>query len=90
MQACPRGFWLNLIPPSLPSPALPSDCGLCNARAGIQRKYLGQMEDLYDDFHLVRLPLLPKEVRGPDAIKEFSEMLIHPVSFNTPKPASEG
>ena len=48
------------------------------------------MEDLYDDFHLVRLPLLPKEVRGPDAIKEFSEMLIHPVSFNTPKPASEG
>lgn len=39
------------------------------------------MEDLYEDFHLIKLPLLPKEVRGPDSIRQFSDMLIHPVDF---------
>lgn len=45
----------------------------------MQHKYLGEAYELYDEFfHLVKLPLLTEEVRGPERLKEFSEMLIHP------------
>jgi arsenite-transporting ATPase len=60
---------------------LTKGCELCAARSAIQRKYLSQMEELYEDFHLVRLPLLPREVRGPEPIQQFSEMLVAPVAF---------
>lgn len=36
------------------------------------------MEDLYDDFHLVKCPLLDHEVRGAENLWEFSELLITP------------
>lgn len=80
------GFDVNtIIINQLVNPS--SDCSLCHARTAIQRKYLGQMEDLYEDFHLVRLPLLPREVRGPEAISQFSDMLVNPVAFLPPKQA---
>ncbi len=44
----------------------------------MQQKYLEQAHELYEDFHIVELPLLTNEVRGVDRIKEFSEYLIHP------------
>ena len=43
------------------------------------------MRDLYDDFHLVSLPLLPREVRGPDAISQFSELMLRTVAFSDPR-----
>ncbi|KAI0152772.1 putative arsenite translocating ATPase [Xylariaceae sp. FL1272] len=55
-----------------------SDCDQCNARRKMQKKYLDQIEELYDEFNVVRMPLLTEEVRGKDRLEKFSDMLIHP------------
>ena len=53
-----------------------SECRKCKARIKMQSKYLDQMELLYIDFHLIKMPLLDQEVRGKAALELFGQMLI--------------
>ncbi|KAG9788260.1 ATPase get3, partial [Aureobasidium melanogenum] len=59
-------------------PEKDNNCKQCNARRKMQKKYLDQIEELYDDFNIVKMPLLTDEVRGVESLKSFSEMLVHP------------
>ncbi|RPB02679.1 anion-transporting ATPase [Choiromyces venosus 120613-1] len=55
-----------------------STCEQCTARRRMQKKYLEQIEELYEDFNVVKCPLLVEEVRGSDRLRKFSEMLVNP------------
>lgn len=56
-----------------------SNCEHCSVRQKMQQKYLAEAHELYDEFfHIVQLPLLTEEVRGPERLKEFSKMLVQP------------
>ncbi|KAK5192309.1 Golgi to ER traffic-related protein [Exophiala xenobiotica] len=59
-------------------PEKSNECKQCNSRRKMQKKYLDQIEELYDEFNVVKMPLLTDEVRGVESLKSFSEMLIHP------------
>lgn len=68
----------NIVVNQLLFPRKDSNCEQCLVRHRMQRKYLDQIYDLYEDFHIVLMPLLTKEIRGTQDIKEFSEMLVKP------------
>ena len=43
----------------------------------MQDKYLTQIREIYDDFHLVVNPQLDDEVRGVDNLRVFGNMLFN-------------
>ncbi|GJQ92920.1 ATPase ARSA2-like protein [Tanacetum coccineum] len=51
---------------------------LLKARMKMQQKYLDQFYMLYDDFNITKLPLLPQEVCGVEALKAFSQHFLKP------------
>jgi len=53
-------------------------CDRCAARMRMQAKYMEQIGDLYEDFHVVKTPLLSEEVRGPAKLAAFGAFLLRP------------
>ena len=50
-------------------------CKKCVARRKMQDKYLTQIQEIYDDFHIVVNPQLDQEVRGIELLKQFGGLL---------------
>ncbi|EFJ25835.1 hypothetical protein SELMODRAFT_173359 [Selaginella moellendorffii] len=68
----------NIIINQVLFPEEASDSKLLKARLKMQQKYLDQFYELYEDFNLTLLPLLPEEVRGVTALKKFAANLMTP------------
>ena len=56
-----------------PDPA--SNCKKCVARRKMQEKYIGQIKEMFDDFHITTNPQLDEEVRGVELLKQFGSLL---------------
>ena len=52
------------------------DCRMCTARSKMQKKYLDQILEMYDDFHVTIIPLQQEEIRGTQKLKSFSQLLL--------------
>lgn len=48
------------------------------ARKRMQDRYIAQIFELYEDFHVTLMPLLDNEVRGGAALESFSKLLLCP------------
>ncbi|BFU19751.1 arsenite-translocating ATPase [Entamoeba histolytica HM-3:IMSS] len=48
-------------------------CDYCKNKRAIQAKYLGQIDVLYGDFHLIKINMQTNEVRGVAALRAFSK-----------------
>lgn len=49
---------------------------MCLARHKMQKKYLDQIFELYEDFHVTIMPMLENEVRGAEGLTNFSKLLM--------------
>jgi arsenite-transporting ATPase len=58
------------------SPQAQELLGKLIARKRMQDKYVNQIWDLYEDFHVVLMPLLNHEVRGATKLEAFSNFLV--------------
>jgi arsenite-transporting ATPase len=48
------------------------------ARKRMQDRYISQIFELYEDFHVTLMPLLDNEVRGVASLEAFSALLLNP------------
>jgi arsenite-transporting ATPase len=56
-------------------------CKMCRSRSEMQKKYLTQIHEIFEDFHITKLPLQESEVRGINDLVNFSKLLITPPEF---------
>ena len=54
----------------------PDKCRMCKSRMKMQKKYLDRIEEMFEDFHITKIPLQKNEIRGPKNIENFSKFLI--------------
>ena len=53
-------------------------CRMCNARQRMQAKYITQIKEMFDLFHIVINPLMDDEVRGIPKLAAYSRFLVEP------------
>lgn len=70
----------NVVVNQVISPSEVGSSRLLAARVRMQAGYLAQFDELYEDFHLVKMPLLDEEVRGVEALTAFSRFLVDPAA----------
>ena len=51
-------------------------CRMCKSRIKMQKKYLERIEEMFEDFHIIKIPLQKTEIRGPKNLESFSKFLI--------------
>lgn len=66
----------NIIVNQVLFPDKTTNCDFCWARVKMQQKYLNQIADLYEDFHVVKMPMLKHEIRGKAQLEEFAKYLM--------------
>ena len=54
----------------------PDKCKMCRSRVKMQKKYLEKIEEMFEDFHIIKVPLQKNEIRGPKNIENFCKFLI--------------
>ena len=54
----------------------PNKCKMCKSRIKMQKKYLEKIEEMFEDFHIIKVPLQKNEIRGTKNIEEFSNFMI--------------
>ena len=54
----------------------PDKCKMCRSRVKMQKKYLEKIEEMFEDFHIIKVPLQKNEIRGAKNIEDFSKFLI--------------
>jgi len=67
----------NIVVNQVVFPDPTSPCKKCDARRKMQDKYLTQIQEIYDDFHITVNPMLDSEVRGIDNLKMFGGLLFN-------------
>lgn len=72
----------NIVVNQVLFPTPNSNCDRCAARTRMQNKYLDQIGDLYEDFHVVKTPLLNEEIRGPVKLRAFGTYLLEQYDAN--------
>jgi arsenite-transporting ATPase len=65
----------NIIVNQVLFPKKDSECSFCHCRVKMQQKYIKQIGDLYEDFHVIKLPLLEQEVRGKQDLESFAKLM---------------
>jgi arsenite-transporting ATPase len=60
---------VNMIYPDIP------DCWFCASRKEMQIKYLNQIDEIYSDFNVTKVPLSKGEIRGIDNLRGLTKIL---------------
>ena len=66
----------NVVVNQIVFPEENSACKQCLSRYKMQRKYLDQVFELYEDFHVVLMPLEDEEIRGIERLTTYSGKLL--------------
>lgn len=53
-----------------------SDCFKCKSRYKMQWKYLTQIRELYDDFHIILSALQNEEIKGVEGLRGYGDRMM--------------